>query len=102
MIRRPPRSTLFPSTALFRSAAGLLSATVHSDGSVVTGSGELLVAAGPPVTPNLASLLVPAVPHDAGIDAATVAGVLAHVGIGARSEEQTSEIQSRQYFVCRL
>jgi uncharacterized protein (TIGR02680 family) len=66
-------------------AAGLLTAAVRADGSVVTGSGELLVAAGSPVSPNLASLLVPAVPDDAGIDAATVAAVLAHVGIGAGS-----------------
>ncbi len=66
-------------------AAGLLTAAVRADGSVVTGSGELLAAAGPPVTPNLASLLVPAVPDDAGIDAATVSRVLAHIGIGAGS-----------------
>lgn len=66
-------------------AAGLLTAAVRADGSVVAGSGELLVAAGPPVTPSLASLLVPAVPGDAGIDDATVARVLSAVGVGAGS-----------------
>jgi uncharacterized protein (TIGR02680 family) len=64
-------------------AAGLLAAAVRADGTVVAGSGELLVAAGPPVTPNLASLLVPAVPDDAGIDDAIVARVLSAVGVGA-------------------
>lgn len=66
-------------------ASGLLGAAVLADGSVVAGSGELLVASGPPVTPNLASLLAPSVPFEAGVDAATVAGVLSHVGIGAAS-----------------
>jgi hypothetical protein len=66
-------------------AAGLLTATVHADGAVVAGSGELLVAAGPPVTPNLASLLGPAVPDDAGTDTGTVARVLASIGMGAGS-----------------
>jgi hypothetical protein len=66
-------------------AAGLLTAAVRTDGSVVAGSGELLVTAGPPVTPNLASLLVLAVPDDAGFDGATVARVLSSVGVGAGS-----------------
>ncbi|PZS22700.1 MAG: hypothetical protein DLM60_03920, partial [Pseudonocardiales bacterium] len=66
-------------------AAGLLTAAVHADGSVVTGSGELLVTTGPTVRPNLASLLVPAVTDGASVDTATVAGVLAHIGVGAGS-----------------
>lgn len=66
-------------------AVGLLTATVHADGAVVAGSGELLVATGAPVSPNLASLLAPAVPEDAGIDTTTVAQVLASIGMGAGS-----------------
>src|SRR3712207_7398029 len=75
MIRRPPRSTLFPYTTLFRSGAD-----DAGDGG----------AADPQV---VAHLLDP--------DAATAsqAGAL---GRGVRSEEHTSELQSRQYLVCRL
>lgn len=64
-------------------AAGLLTATVRSDGGVVTAEGELLLLTAEAVTPNLGSLLVP-VPH-AGTDVAAVAGVLAAVGAGAAS-----------------
>src|SRR3712207_7666620 len=85
MIRRPPRSTLFPYTTLFRSVF----ATRHESASLHSMSdGEEL--------PNLIGR--------------TVAGkflVEAFLGGGAmgavyRSEEHTSELQSRQYLVCRL
>src|SRR3712207_7238108 len=82
MIRRPPRSTLFPYTTLFRSQA-------------------LLVVRGRP-----------ALDHDVGDPALVVLhcegsvlapGQLAGTGHDAlRSEEHTSELQSRQYLVCRL
>src|SRR3712207_8732594 len=71
MIRRPPRSTLFPYTTLFRS---------ESVQRVVRG--VLGTAVGP-------ALLTPA-----------LAGPL--VTTTWRSEEHTSELQSRQYLVCRL
>src|SRR3712207_7055350 len=80
MIRRPPRSTLFPYTTLFRSTGHLQVA--HSG---VDGDHEL----GPPVV---------------GPGTGALAGEEA-VGLGAaleRSEEHTSELQSRQYLVCRL
>src|SRR3712207_7362870 len=75
MIRRPPRSTLFPYTTLFRSA--LDHALLHAD-----------------------LLLQPAqvVPDQQHADAAGDGGWLGH----DRSEEHTSELQSRQYLVCRL
>src|SRR3712207_7986450 len=91
MIRRPPRSTLFPYTTLFRSrrpaprpAAGgprvahelrLVGALLGDDG------------AGPVAVPDL---------H------AQVVDQLGDVGLHERSEEHTSELQSRPYFVCRL
>src|SRR3712207_7758175 len=85
MIRRPPRSTLFPYTTLFRSCAGR----------------ELLLA-GP-----LGDHLVGAQPE--GVEADEAARVLLVVAAGhvhggelLRSEEHTSELQSRQYLVCRL
>src|SRR5258707_4214865 len=85
MIRRPPRSTLFPYTTLFRS---------------VTGAGGLCLLAG---------LLV--LGHIVGsyeLDTVLAAGakVRSHplytTALVLRSEEHTSELQSRQYLVCRL
>src|SRR5256885_2571961 len=76
MIRRPPRSTLFPYTTLFRSGAGLLIRTV---------------------------VLLSRV--DPGFDAAhsVIARVpLGGVRYESRSEEHTSELQSPCNLVCRL
>src|SRR3712207_8815198 len=83
MIRRPPRATLVPYTTLFRSYT-LPSASLEDDGATfsVVVSNELGV-----VTSEAATLTV--VPADPG-------------GGGGRSEEHTSELQSRQYLVCRL
>src|SRR3712207_7201479 len=84
MMRRPPRSTLFPYTTLFRSARG------H----------ELLDARRVRV---LATRL--AVREVAGHAPAVARAEAAAVGGGddrLRSEEYTSELQSRQYLVCRL
>src|SRR3712207_7858526 len=81
MIRRPPRSTLFPYTTLFRST--ILTATVSS----VLGSCTL---------PS--SWLVKKRP--VGHTWASPFGVMP--GRSSRSEEHTSELQSRQYLVCRL
>src|SRR5947209_10484041 len=95
MIRRPPRSTLFPYTTLFRSllaaaaAAAMLYewATLHKVGRVWWIAGIGLLA--------LALLLVSWWLFPPGeIDYVE--------GIGERSEEHTSELQSRQYLVCRL
>src|SRR3712207_7428213 len=86
MIRRPPRSTLFPYTTLFRSGLGRAHHVGHRT--------QLRPAA--------------RIDHDER--------VARHVGFGAvlaqhaniairideRSEEHTSELQSRQYLVCRL
>src|SRR3712207_8277018 len=87
MIRRPPRSTLFPYTTLFRSPAAILGgrdSTPTSSGSPSTWSG-----------------------HTDGADC-NISGHRQRIGSGAgvsgqhRSEEHTSELQSRQYLVCRL
>src|SRR3712207_1566963 len=80
MIRRPPRSTLFPYTTLFRSNIDLLVFN-GIDGT----TGDYLI---PPMAPH----------------------TLARIALGERwdnlselrSEEHTSELQSRQYLVCRL
>src|SRR3712207_9007085 len=81
MIRRPPRSTLFPYTTLFR-----------SDRDAAAGLGEL-DGVGEHVEQHDAQLLAVGA-HRRGVGAAVV-GVL-------RSEEHTSELQSRQYIVWRL
>src|SRR3712207_8608647 len=82
MIRRPPRSTLFPYTTLFRSSSGSPE-TFGEDGYV-----DEFHFAHRPLT------------GDGSIEA-RVSGQDA-AGPWARSEEHTSELQSRQYLVCRL
>src|SRR3712207_7335891 len=76
MIRRPPRSTLFPYTTLFRS--------FHDDPDVIAkvsrGLGEAMV----------------------GINVSELPAEQRYADRGWRSEEHTSELQSRQYLVCRL
>src|SRR3712207_7872610 len=89
MIRRPPRSTLFPYTTLFRSARGEIElvedrAHVFLDGGLGDGQslGDRLVGASLGDQLEYRSLAL---------------------GQGSkRSEEHTSELQSRQYLVCRL
>src|SRR2546428_2791072 len=80
MIRRPPRSTLFPYTTLFRSGGFLLSGGVFS-------------AIDFPVT---GAITAPFAINDPG----NVVGEWG--GTGGRSEEHTSELQSRSDLVCRL
>src|SRR5258707_6124119 len=87
MIRRPPRSTLFPYTTLFRSVEGVVVQRVQE--AVVRAARDGLKVLG-----------------RSGEDGAQ----LLHGGAAVqelpeeaqRSEEHTSELQSRQYLVCRL
>src|SRR3712207_8119054 len=90
MIRRPPRSTLFPYTTLFRSR-GAYPVHPHLDASAL---GRELDGVRKQVPDHLLQAL--AVPEDEG-RLAPVVGVEPD-----RSEEHTSELQSRQYLVCRL
>src|SRR3712207_8088159 len=81
MIRRPPRSTLFPYTTLFRS---VIKTFLYSDHEIFLR--EMVSNA---------------------VDATQKMKTLAERGdfkgdLGDRSEEHTSELQSRQYIVCRL
>src|SRR3712207_6849833 len=84
MIRRPPRSTLFPYTTLFRSA----------DGPDMTNLLDVQL-----IEPRDVSAAVAWLVSD---EARYVTGVALPVDAGMRSEEHTSELQSRQYLVCRL
>src|SRR3712207_7486216 len=83
MIRRPPRSTLFPYTTLFRSGA-CRRRGVHGAGGEQRHSAHL--------------------PGDdrRGADAARRPAAAGAAARRPRSEEHTSELQSRQYLVCRL
>src|SRR3712207_8684112 len=83
MRRRPPRSTLFPYTTLFRSPAGTAPTALPT-----TERGRRMRA-------RLLAAAREAFERD-GFLAARV------TDISARSEEHTSELQSRQYLVCRL
>src|SRR3712207_7485812 len=77
MIRRPPRSTLFPYTTLFRSSLTALATSSVALRSL-PGSLGMLSSASVRGAPLLGAVTLP------------------------RSEEHTSELQSRQYLVCRL
>src|SRR2546429_3033196 len=81
MIRRPPRSTLFPYTTLFRSRLQFLLERCHTE---VGGIGLLVGGRGGGQRPFQLPLL------------------LAIVRFVLRSEEHTSELQSRLHLVCRL
>src|SRR3712207_8388774 len=94
MIRRPPRSTLFPYTTLFRSREGsdgpeqrpqhpLGRPAQEPDRAAGTADADELVGHGAVVR------------REHGADAG-------HDDVEGRSEEHTSELQSRQYLVCRL
>src|SRR3712207_7567769 len=83
MIRRPPRSTLFPYTALFRSQHDLARTDAQAAMQQRDQGHHLRAkAAG-------RHLRRPGCAHDG-------------LAVRARSEEHTSELQSRQYLVCRL
>src|SRR3712207_9155972 len=86
MIRRPPRSALFPYTTLFRSRQWHPAAVAAAGGVARTLPGRVLQhVLGQVLDLGQAELLA-----------------LVEVGAAGRSEEHTSELQSRQYLVCRL
>src|SRR3712207_8904416 len=90
MMRRPPRSTLFPYTTLFRSSPGTTFAQIL-------------------IRPNRRSIRIVGIRRRSALGEPPVEDALGqlHMAIGKRvtqirSEEHTSELQSRQYLVCRL
>src|SRR3712207_7028708 len=90
MIRRPPRSTLFPYTTLFRSVLGVQCFSRQLPTQPQQNRGRCCPAAG-----------VGRGQWDGAPVSAWQCQPLAALG-AARSEEHTSELQSRQYLVCRL
>src|SRR5690349_23224627 len=81
MIRRPPRSTLFPYTTLFRSEPGAIEPRTRMIALAIVGIAWAWAIFN--IGRFMVSMLVPADPN-------------------ARSEEHTSELQSRRDLVCRL
>src|SRR3712207_6897661 len=81
MIRRPPRSTLFPYTTLFRSRI-------------------LLAGVDPPSLEHVVGDMTSVI--DQPLDGVGDLELAARRRLDGRSEEHTSELQSRQYLVCRL
>src|SRR2546426_3740055 len=97
MIRRPPRSTLFPYTTLFRSLIGAMRRGLSLAELVVA---LAIVAVVTAVTlPSVGGLLDWIAVNTAAQDVATA---LAAARNAARSEEHTSELQSPCNLVCRL
>src|SRR5688572_31391580 len=93
MIRRPPRSTLFPYTTLFRSVA-------ENQGKKITGTKTLQDFVSAIERPRRIIMMIKAgKPVDMTIDA--IAPLL-DPGDILRSEEHTSELQSQSNLVCRL
>src|SRR3712207_7104459 len=86
MIRRPPRSTLFPYTTLFRSGFAIPSNMTRTVTEQLINKGR--------VRRGQLGVFVQAVTED----------IAQSLGMkeARRSEEHTSELQSRQYLVCRL
>src|SRR3712207_6980748 len=89
MIRRPPRSTLFPYTTLFRSA--------DTGVTVAQGYGMTELSPVSHTSPDHDAL-----PPGVSIDVPKGSVGFAIPNTECRSEEHTSELQSRQYLVCRL
>src|SRR5438445_4532446 len=82
MIRRPPSSTLFPYTTLFRSTAAIASSGTVRNAMSTRSATSCGAQARAPGT--------------------RFASARAEATLRLRSEEHTSELQSRQYLVCRL
>src|SRR3712207_7045372 len=94
MIRRPPRSTLFPYTTLFRSDQILeqrAARPIWFTPAVTSHHGPQDFLDGRQASGRLEQAVFPQAHHTSLLLRGT-----------ARSEEHTSELQSRQYFVCRL
>src|SRR3712207_9555472 len=102
MIRRPPRSTLFPYTTLFRSVTKVEDNTTKHLTVItlamyqrITRNSLLIWIHGNPIkwlNPSRTSKWLKCLSHHSWVTASSL----------PRSEEHTSELQSRQYLVCRL
>src|SRR3712207_7413500 len=93
MIRQPPRSTLFPYTTLFRSDRGALRPAHRLEAALEAVGHQVMLG----VVVVVERPLGHSQPLGDLLHRGAVVALLVH-----RSEEHTSELQSRQYLVCRL
>src|SRR3712207_8320895 len=93
MIRRPPRSTIFPSTTLFRSLVRAMARDLDFPVDVVVA---------PTVREPDGLAMSSRNTYLSGDDRVRAGALSAALRGMQRSEEHTSELQSRQYLVCRL
>src|SRR3712207_9099811 len=102
MIRRPPRSTLFPYTTLFRSSAVLLATSPRCPVQMFRVNSNMYATQFHPEldVPGIVTR-VRVYQHAGYFAPAEVPELIDRLSL-ARSEEHTSELQSRQYLVCRL
>src|SRR5687768_18372767 len=96
MIQRPPRSTLFPYTTLFRSRYTFALPELINV-STKRGDDQIAFTFEAPIKFDLADVQAVLPPTVASIEAQS-----GHENITLRSEEHTSELQSRLHLVCRL
>src|SRR3712207_7040688 len=94
MIRRPPRSTLFPYTTLFRSRLVLPETGVCTTERITTPGPSGCCGGRAPAETDARCV--------ADVEAKKGTGKGCGWGLAARTEEDTSELQSRPYLVCRL
>src|SRR3712207_8849550 len=94
MIRRPPRSTLFPYTTLFRSGNALHAGRIEGAHALVSVDAIVFL------TMDYEDRCVP-IGHKL-VGTVVVSTLCVWREVLFRSEEHTSELQSRQYLVCRL
>src|SRR3712207_9377347 len=102
MIRRPPRSTLFPYTTLFRSFAHEIEGCARFRSNVLRDR-KGVAAVFRVIPANVVTVEQLGIsPEVQKLCYLTKGLVLVTGPTGSRSEEHTSELQSRQYLVCRL
>src|SRR5687768_17941886 len=93
MLRRPPRSTLFPYTTLFRSSSGVQGCGARIGKELTSSRCGCAAPTAPPPSPSI---------WTRSDDADAPPTVTETVTERRRSEEHTSELQSRLHLVCRL
>src|SRR3712207_7861525 len=100
MIRRPPRSTLFPYTTLFRSTlGGVMTTLIPRNTTIPVRKSEVFSTA----ADNQTAVDIHVLQGERSLATDNMSlGRFRLDGIPPRSEEHTSELQSRQYLVCRL
>src|SRR3712207_8635219 len=99
MIRRPPRSTLFPYTTLFRSPSALAADVIALMDALKI---ERATVAGFDWGARTANIVAALWPERCKAMVSVSGYLISNPEASKRSEEHTSELQSRQYLVCRL